>query len=116
MSLNSPLVPFRMPDRVPEAVPWTAPRLISLGAESGRLRPAGHQEIANEDLHGFVPLVERRRAHFDETLSGPRPRHPHLEHFALQMQLIVGPHRPRPTKLIKPEANDAARRSEFTLD
>jgi hypothetical protein len=90
--------------------------LVNLGPESGLFRPAGHQQIADEHLHGLVPLIERRRAHLDEPLSRARLRYPYLEHFALHTQLIAGPHRSRPTNLIKPEANDAACGFELTLD
>src|SRR5713101_7977475 len=80
------------------------------------LHTARHNEVADEDLHGFAVLVQRRRPHLDQPLVRTRLRRPHLEHFALDAQLIPRTHGPWPAALIKAGANEAASGCEIALD
>ncbi len=60
---------------------------------------ARHDEIADMDLHGLAVLVQRCRPHLDQALVRTRLRRPHLEDFALDTQLIPGPHGQRPAEI-----------------
>ena len=79
-------------------------------------RPPWHEKIGHQDLNGLAALVECRCTHLDQTLVWPRFQRTDFENFAFEMQLVAGAHRRRPTELVEPGAEDAARRSELAFD
>src|SRR5438067_1850997 len=79
-------------------------------------RPARHQKVAGEDLHRLVVLVVSGVTHPDHAAVGPRFRRPHVEYFAVHMQLVAGTNRARPAQFVKADAENAAGRLEFAVD
>src|SRR2546428_13823921 len=82
--------------------------LTHVGLRAALRRAARYHEIRDDDLNGLVVLVERRRSHLDQSLIWTGPRGPHLEHLALDPQLIPGSHGSWPAELVSPGAHDAA--------
>ena len=80
------------------------------------LHAAPHDKVADEDLHGFAVLVQRRRSNLHQPLVQTRLRRPHLEHFALDAQLIPRTHGPWPAALLKASTDNAASGCEIALD
>src|SRR2546425_8572142 len=79
-------------------------------------RPPRDHEIADGDLHRLAVLILRRRPHLDQSLLRTGFRRPHFENFALEVELIPGPHRPGPAELVEPRADDPTRGFELALD
>src|SRR6266851_6931336 len=80
------------------------------------LHAARHYEGADEALHGFAVLVQRRRPHLDQPLVRTRLRWSNLEHFALDAQLIPRTHGPWPAARIKAGTDNAASGCKIALD
>ena len=85
-------------------------------ARSLLCRAAWDHEIADKDLHRLALLIERRRADLDHSLFRSRFRGSHLEHFALNAQLIPRPYRTRPAEFVEPGANDTADGLDVAFD
>jgi len=79
-------------------------------------RSSRHHQIPNIDLHRLVILIQRRRAHLDHALLGPRPGWAHLEHLDREMQLVARPDRLRPAELVEPGTDDPGCRLKLALD
>src|SRR5437763_15289649 len=94
--------------------PEESSRLVSRGSRSRRT--AENDQIAYEQLHRLVMLIERRGPHLDRALIRPRLRRSYFEHFAFHMQLVSGPDRPRPAELVESSADDAARGLDIAFD
>src|SRR5258705_1479731 len=74
-----------------------------------RGRTARHDQIADKHLYRLVVMIQRRRLHFDDAVVGSGLRASYLEHFAFDVQLVAGPHWPRPPKFVESGADHAAR-------
>src|SRR4030088_2639125 len=79
-------------------------------------RTARDDQAANGELDDLAVLVQRARSYCDQPLVGLRPRRSNVDHFALDVQLVSRPHRPRPSELVEASADDAAGRPEVALD
>src|SRR5258708_1970686 len=66
--------------------------------------------------HGLVVLVQGGRSELDQALLRTRLRRSHLDHLALDAQLVTGAHWPGPAALIEASADEAASRLEFGLN
>jgi len=80
------------------------------------LHTARYHEVADENLHGFAVLVQRRRSHLEQPLVRTRLRRPYLEHFALDAQRIPRTHGPWPAAFLNASTDNAASRREIALD
>src|SRR6266571_1924895 len=78
-------------------------------------RPPRDHEIADGDLHRLAVLILRRRPHLDQSLLRTGLRGPHFENFALDVELIPGPHGPRPAELVEARADDSASGLQLAL-
>src|ERR1700738_1858913 len=94
----------------------TSVKAKSIGRWYCRLLAARDDQIGDEDLHGLAVLVQGRRPHLDQPLVRAGLRRPYLQDFALDAQLVPGPHRQRPTQLLEARADDTARGLEIALD
>ena len=75
------------------------------------LHTARYHEIADEDLHGFAVLIQRRRSHREQSLVRMRLRRPHLENFALDAQRIPRTHGPWPAARLNAGTDNATPRA-----
>src|SRR5258708_40200022 len=66
--------------------------------------------------HGLVVLVQGGRSELDQALLRTRLRRSHLDHLALDAQLVTGAYWPGPAALVEASADDAASRLEFGLN
>src|SRR5439155_2696410 len=112
---------YRLPDRHSKslarktAFPFRAFFFGGVPEPIGSCRPPRDDEITDRDLYRLTVLILRRRPHLDLSLRRTGLRRPYLENFALQVQLIPGPYRPRPAELVEPRADDPARGFELAL-
>src|SRR5258708_2391605 len=68
----------------------------------------------NQDVEPV--LVQGGRSELDQALLRTRLRRSHLDHLALDAQLVTGAHWPGPAALVEASADDAASRLEFGLN
>src|SRR5438309_10466032 len=71
--------------------------------------------MADGNLHRLAVLVLRRRPDLDQSLLRTGLRWPHFENFALEVELIPGPHGTRPAELVEARADDPARGIQLAL-
>src|SRR6185369_15579506 len=67
-----------------------------------------YYEVADENLHGFVVLIEGGGANLDHALVRAGFGCAHADDLARDMQFIAGPHRARPAQLVEPRANETS--------
>src|SRR3989475_11702181 len=90
-----------------QSIPRHAPAPRKRGVLAYKISPMHREsQVADEDLHGFAVLVQRRRSHLDPPLVRTRLRRPHLEHFTLDAQLIPRTHGPWPAAFVKTSADN----------
>lgn len=67
-----------------------------------------NDQIRDQNLHRLPVLIQRGRAHLDQSVIRTRSRRSHLEHFAFQVNLIARPHRVRPLKVVEAGTDNAS--------
>src|SRR5271170_6191808 len=83
---------------------------------SGLFWTALHQQIAHRNQYRLAILIQSGHPHLDQPKVRTRLRWPHLEHFALNVQIIAWSHRTRPAQLIEAGSDYPACRPELAVD
>src|ERR1700722_17921497 len=77
---------------------------------------AWHQQISHRHQYRLTILIQSCDPHLDQPKGRTRLRWPHLENFALNVQLVAWSHRTRPIQLIEAGPHGPPCGPELALD